>query len=158
MMENIVWGIIIGCVSAVSLAMLLSVAKDHWQSKKEKVEDTFVPSGKTVFFTIDWVQGMVFVSTPSILNLNGEPAILAQTNSNGGAVSYYTLAMRLISNCISVELAAGLSESEAIAEVKSWNLVVSASGRAHNALLADDVHCTVKLYEQIRHAKSVINV
>lgn len=157
MMENIVWGIIIGCVSAVSLAMLLSVAKDHWQSKKEKTEDTFVPSGKTVFFTIDWVRGMVLVSTPSILNLNGEPAILAQTNSNGGAVNYYTLAMRLICNCINVGLAAGLSESEAIAEVKSWNLVVSASGRAHNAL-ADDVHCTAKLYEQIRHAKSVINV
>ena len=157
MMENIVWGILIGCVSAVALAMLISVAKDHCQSKKEEKEDTFVPSGRTVFFTIDWVRDMVFVSTPSILNLNGEPAILAQANSNGGAVSYYTLAMRLISNCISVELAAGLSESEAIAEVKSWNLVVSASGRAHNAL-ADDVHCTAKLYEQIRHAKSVINV
>ena len=156
MMENIVWGILIGCVSAVALAMLLSVAKDYWQSKKEK-ENTFVPSGKTVFFIIDWVRDMVLVSTPSILNLDGEPAILAQTNSNGGAVNYYTLAMRLISNCISVELAAGLSESEAIAEVKSWKLVVSASGRAHNAL-ADDVHCTAKLYEQIRHAKSVINV
>lgn len=160
MMENIVWGIIIGCVSAVSLAMLLSVAKDHWQSKKEvkaEEESSFTPSGKTVFFTIDWMRDMVLVSTPSILNLNGEPAILAQTNSNSGAVSYYTLAMRLINNCISVELAAGLSESEAIAEVKSWNLVVSASGRAHNAL-ADDVHCTAKLYEQIRHAKSIINV
>ena len=156
MMENIVWGILIGCVSAVALAMRISVAKDHWQSKKEK-ENTFVPSGKTVFLIIDWVRDMVLVSTPSILSLDGEPAILAQTNSNGGAVSYYTLAMRLISNCISVELAAGLSESEAIAEVKSWNLVVSASGRAHNAL-ADDVHCTAKLYEQIRHAKSVINV
>lgn len=156
MMENIVWGILIGCVSAVALAMLISVAKDHWQSKKEK-EDTFVPSGKTVFFTIDWVRDIVLVSTPSILNLNGEPAILAKTNSNGGDVNYYTLAMRLICNCISVGLAEGLSESEAIAEVKSWNLVVSASGRAHNAL-ADDVHCTTKLYEQIRHAKSIISV
>ena len=65
MMENIVWGILIGCVSAVALAMLISVAKDHWQSKKEKKEDTFVPSGKTVFFTIDWMQGMVLVSTRS---------------------------------------------------------------------------------------------
>lgn len=158
MMENIVWGILVGCVSAIALAMLISVAKDYWQSKKEKKEDTFVPSGKTVFFTIDWVRGMVFVSTPSILNINGEPAILAQTSSNGGAVSYYTLAMQLLSNGISVELAKqGLSESEAIAEVKSWNIVVSASGRAHNAL-ADDAHCTAKLYEQIRHAKSIINV
>lgn len=158
MMENIVWGILIGCVSAVALAMLISVAKDYWQSKKEKKEDTFVPSGKTVFFTIDWVRGMVLVSTPSILNINGEPAILAQTNSNSGAVSYYTLAMQLLNNGISVELAKqSLSESEAIAEVKSWNIVVSASGRAHNALV-DDAHCTAKLYEQICHAKSIINV
>ena len=49
MMENIVWGIIIGCVSAVSLAMLLSVAKDHWQSKKEKKEDT--PGVTAIFRT-----------------------------------------------------------------------------------------------------------
>lgn len=158
MMETVVFWMLMAVVMAVSVYIGTRIVK--WPPEK-KVHQLVVaerariePTGKTAFVTLDWVRGNIIAAISFADSGKGAPTLMASIRDGDGDPDYFALAQLFVSNCAACEEAMGLrNREETIAEIKSWNIVVSATGRAHNALSAPR-HCTVEFSDAIKIAKA----
>lgn len=102
------------------------------KTKPEAVvkEVSWVPSKSIVFFELDWVCGVIKLSCtpPGYKHLVKVELHQSQLGYTRLAADMHQAMLELCDQLM------GLDHQEAVMELDSWNIVVSTTGRAHNAL------------------------
>lgn len=141
--------------------LALCAAAGYWAFKPlfTKKESTLVvvhqPTGRVMNLQLDWVFGAT-----TLRKLDNWPGQFESTIYDADPLSenlYRALAGRFWAHHVRKLQIARLTAEEINQEIQSWNVVVSATGRAHHALEdGKGVHCTRKMHKVLMAYRSNI--
>lgn len=158
------WEVITVMVSAFALLVWLWFDLKKFLLKPREIpqymeatlgfSDAFVPSKHTVFAILDWRHGVVSMSL-KFAGL-GRAHDMEMASCHEHNFGYTHLAEQFVSNAIMCSMSVdGISEQQALSEVRSWNIVVSCTGRAHNVFPSiNGQHPAALMQDALRHVRN----